>query len=56
MTTTLTSIAPLTSLTTDVGVVEVRPYEVVGLLSRGTSHPTASRSSEGKEGEAIRLI
>ena len=52
----LTSIAPLTSLTTDIGVVEVRPYEVVGLLSRGTSHPTAGRSSEGKEGEAIRLV
>ena len=56
MTTTLTSIAPLTSLTTDIGIVEVRAYEVVGLLSRGTSHPTAGRSSQGKEGEAIRLV
>ena len=52
----LTSVAPLTALTPDVGVVEVRADEVIYLLRGSAGYTTARRSPEGDEAKAIHLI
>ena len=52
----LTSIAPLASLTPDVGVVEVRADEVIYLLRGSAGYTTTCRSTEGDEAKAIHLI
>ena len=52
----LTSIAPLTALTPDVGVVEVRADEIIYLLCGSAGYTTARRSTEGDEAKAIHLV
>ena len=52
----LSCITPFPTLSSDVGIIEVGADEIIHFLSRSTSYPTSSRSSQGDKGYAIHRI